>query len=240
MTFRMKLAALGVASLMAFTPALTPVASAITVFDPTNYAQNILQASRALEEIHNQIQQIEQQAHMLAQNPLQLSPELSQSVSKARELFSAAQGLSFEVNQLSGQLKTLYPNTFADFNLADVGSHTAQWLSEDRAAVTRAMQAEAQAANNLQVTQTQIDRALQSSGAAQGQTGAVQASNQLLGVQASQLAQIQTLLMAQSRALNDERMERIAREQRAGEIMTRAFPGQSSASFTPARSAFEH
>jgi type IV secretion system protein TrbJ len=36
-----------------------PQARAITVFDPTNLAQNLLQATRALEQINNQIRQIE-------------------------------------------------------------------------------------------------------------------------------------------------------------------------------------
>ena len=90
-------------------------APALTVIDPTNLAQNILQASRALEQINNQIREIEQQASMLARNPLQLSPELSQSIEQARQLFAAAQGLTFQVNQMSEQLHTLYPDTWANF-----------------------------------------------------------------------------------------------------------------------------
>ncbi|MFZ2028824.1 MAG: P-type conjugative transfer protein TrbJ [Vitreimonas sp.] len=218
----------------------TPPASGITVIDPTNLAQNVLQATRSLEQIHNQIQQIEQQAQMLAQNPLQLSPELQQSISNARQLFSQAQGLAFEVDHLSDQMKVLYPDTWRDFNLGEIGQRSDQWLAEDRAALERTMQAEAQAAQSLGGTQGRISQALQSSNGAQGQTSAVQASNQLLGIQATQLAQIQALLVAQSRALSDEHMERVAREQRAQEIMRRAFPTESNASLTPARSAFEH
>jgi conjugal transfer/entry exclusion protein len=60
----------------------------------------------------------------------------------------------------------------------------------------------------------------------------------LLGINAAQLAEIHTLLVAQSRALTTERMERVAREQRAQEIQRRAFPGRSDAALTPARNAF--
>jgi P-type conjugative transfer protein TrbJ len=213
-------------------------AQAMTVFDPTNYAQNILQASRALDQIHNQIQQIEQQAQMLAQNPLQLSPQLTQSISDARQLFSTAQGLTFEVDHLSDQLKTLYPDTWSNFDLGQVGAKSDQWLQEDRAALDTAIHAQAQATAALTSTQGQVDRALQSSTVAQGETGAVQASNQLLGIQTAQLAQIQSLLLAQSRMLSDERLEQVARAQRAEAIRAQAFPGNSSPSFTPARSAF--
>ena len=83
-----------------------------------------------------------------------------------------------------------------------------------------------------------IDKALKSSADADGQTGATQASNQLLGINASQLAQIQSLLAAQSRALTTERLERVAREQRAQEIQRRAFPAEAGASGAPARSSF--
>ena len=99
-------------------------ASAMTVYDPTNYAQNLLQAARALEQIHNQIQQIEQQARMLTKNPLQLSPELSESIGAARELFDAAKGIAFEMDRVSDDLRTLYPETWDDFELDQIGART--------------------------------------------------------------------------------------------------------------------
>ena len=94
------------------------------------------------------------------------------------------------------------------------------------------------AAASIERSQGAIDRALQSSGASEGQTGAIQAGNQLLGIQASQLAEIHALLIAQGRALETERMERLAREERAGEIRRRAFPTETSETLTPARTAF--
>lgn len=100
------------------------------------------------------------------------------------------------------------------------------------------MRAEAQAAAAIETQQGRIEQALSSSAGAQGQTGAVQASNQLLGINASQLAQIQALLVAQSRALTTERLERVAQQQRALEVQRRAFPGQYGQTLTPARTAF--
>jgi P-type conjugative transfer protein TrbJ len=226
---------------LAFVLTFSPTPStAITVFDPTNYAQNILQATRALEQINNQIRGIEQQAQMLTRNPLQLSPELQQSITQARQLFSAAQGLTFQVNQMSQQLHQLYPETWANFDLSQVGDRTQQWLSQDRTAIENSMQAEARAAQSIQDMQGRIDQALQSSTNAEGQTGVGQATNQLLGINAAQLAEIHTLLIAQGRALETERLDRIAREQRAAEIQRQAFPTQSSASLDPSRSAFNN
>lgn len=214
-------------------------ARAITVFDPTNLAQNLLQATRALEQINNQIRQIEQATAMLRTNPLQLSPELSQSIGDARQLFSAAQGLAFQVDQLSDDLRSLYPETWENFDLEDVVSQSDRWMAESRAALERAMAAEARAAQSIERTQGSIERALQSSAGSEGQTGAIQAGNQLLGIQATQLAEIHALLIAQGRALETERLERIAREERAREIQRRAFPTQTDQAPNAARSAFE-
>ncbi len=228
------------AGLTALALVLAPAsrAHAITVFDPTNLAQNLLQATRALEQINNQIRQIEQAAAMLRTNPLQLSPELSQSIGEARRLFSAAQGLAFQVDQLSDDLRTLYPETWEEFDLEDIVGQSDRWMAESRAALERAMAAEARAAASIERTQGAIDRALQSSGSSEGQTGAIQAGNQLLGIQASQLTEIHALLIAQGRALETERLERIAREERAREIQRRAFPTERAGDLTPARTAF--
>lgn len=217
----------------------TPARAQMTVIDPTNLAQNLLQATRALAQINNQIRQIEQATAMLRQNPLQLSPELSQSIDEARSLFRSAQGIAFEVDQLGENLRQLYPETWEEFDLEDIIGQSDRWMDESRASFERAMEAEARAAESIERTRGRINSAMQSSSSAEGQTGAIQASNQLLGIQASQLAEIHALLIAQGRALETERMERLAREERAREIQRRTFPTESTATTNPARSAFE-
>jgi len=218
--------------------AAPPARAQWVVVDPANLAQSILQVTNMIEQISNQVRQIEQAAAMLQQNPLQLSPELSQSVSDARELFAAAQGLAFQAERIGEDLRTLYPETWERYDLEEVLAQSDQWMAQSRASVQRAMEAEARAVRALEQTQGRIDRALSSSSSAEGQTGAIQAGNQLLGIQASQLAEIQALLIAQGRALETERMERLAREERAGEIRRRAFPTEVTRTTTPVRTAF--
>jgi P-type conjugative transfer protein TrbJ len=209
----------------------------MTVIDPTNLAQNVVQAARALEQINNQIRQIEQQAQMLARSPLQLSGELGQSLEQARALFDAARGVAFEAEEVGASLRELYPETFEAFELDAVLQRSDTWLEASRDSLELAMRAEAGAVASVRDARGRIDAALGASAGAEGQTGAAQAGNQLLGVTATQLAEIQTLLAAQGRALATERMERIAREQRASEIRRRAFPAARRTT-QPARSAF--
>ena len=46
-------------------PFLVTPAHALIVFDPSNYAQNVLTAARALQQINNQITSLQNQAQML-------------------------------------------------------------------------------------------------------------------------------------------------------------------------------
>ncbi|MCC6789082.1 MAG: P-type conjugative transfer protein TrbJ [Hyphomonadaceae bacterium] len=218
--------------------AVGPAQAQLPVIDPANLAQSVIQAAHALEQIHNQVQQIEQQARMLARNPLQLSPELTASIQRARSLFDTAQGIAFDVRRVGEDIRTLYPDTWENFNLRDIVSRSDQWIAEDRRALERAMRAEANAAEAVETSRGRIDSALSASSGAEGQTGAVQAGNQLLGIQATQLAEIQALLAAQSRALTTERLQRAAQEARGREIQRRAFPTESTGDLPPARTAF--
>lgn len=218
----------------------SPASAQMHVIDPSVLAQSIRQVAHMVEQIRNQVRQVEQAAAMLRQNPLQLSPELSQSITEARALFETAQGLAFEANRIGEDIRTLYPETWEDFDLDQVLGQSDQWLAQSRASVQRAMEAEARAVQSIERTQGRIDRALTSSSDAEGQTGAIQAGNQLLGIQASQLAEIEALLIAQGRALQTERMERIAREERAREVQRRAFPTERTTAPRPAQSAFEN
>ena len=161
------------------------------------------------------------------------------SIAEARDLFETARGIAFEVDRIGDDIRELYPETWEEFDLDEIMARSDRWLEESRQSVERAMQAEARAARSIEQARGHIDRALQSSSGAEGQTGAIQAGNQLLGVTAGQLAEIHALLVAQGRALETERMERLAREERGREIQRRAFPTETTAT-APARSAFEN
>jgi P-type conjugative transfer protein TrbJ len=45
--------------------AASPAASQMVVYDPSNYAQNVLQAARALQQINNQATSLQNQTRML-------------------------------------------------------------------------------------------------------------------------------------------------------------------------------
>jgi P-type conjugative transfer protein TrbJ len=229
------LLALGVAFLAA---PIAPASAQIPVIDPANLAQSIIQAAHMVEQISNQVQQIRNQAQMLARNPLQLSPELSRSIDEARTLFSTAEGIAFDIRRIGADLQSLYPETWESYDLAGVLRQSDRWIAQSRTSLQTAMEMEARAAQSIGQSRERIATALGSSVGAEGQTSAIQAGNQLLGIQATQLTEIHALLIAQGRALEAERMERLAREERAGEIRRRAFPSARQPAPPPARTAF--
>lgn len=99
-------------------PPWAPRAEALDlVYDPTNHVENVLQAARALEQINNQLTSLANEARMLSQLNLQLAPELSQSIGAARQLLQQAQGIRQNLNTITQDMRTLYPEDMRGLDL---------------------------------------------------------------------------------------------------------------------------
>ena len=53
------------AAFISISAPISPASAQWIVFDPTNYSQSVLTAARALEQVNNQIQSLENEAKML-------------------------------------------------------------------------------------------------------------------------------------------------------------------------------
>ena len=53
----------------------TPAGAQLTVYDPTNYASNVMQAARALEQINNQVRGLQNQALSLTNQARNLAQD---------------------------------------------------------------------------------------------------------------------------------------------------------------------
>jgi len=229
-----------VAALMIAAPFAQPVwCQGMLVHDPANMAQNVLQAARALQQVNNQIKQLDNEMRMLKGLDLQLAPEVRQSIASARELFSQAQAIRYNLKTIAADVKALYPEDYRDLRVEEMLKKSDLWIAQSRTSLQSVLEQEARAAAGLESAQESAGKALEASGGAQGQTSAIQASNQILGVLSQQLAEMQALQIAQSRALTEEKLERAAREARALEIQRKSFPkSRTGAVAPPARSAF--
>ncbi|GAM97344.1 conjugative transfer protein TrbJ [alpha proteobacterium U9-1i] len=222
----------------AIAPGFTAPAAAEIVYDPTNHVENVLQAARALEQINNQLTSLANEARMLSQLNLQLSPELSQSIGAARQLLEQARGIRQNLTTITSDMQALYPNDMRGLDLDSLLRQSDRWVDQSRDSVETLMQASAASTGQLGDAQSTMNRALTASASAQGQTSAIQASTQALGVLSAQIAQLQQLQAAEARALASERLEQLAREQRAREVRRQAFPTQVSSDAPPAQPRF--
>ena len=92
-----------------------PASAQLTVFDPSNYSQNVLTAARALQQINNQITSLQNEAQMLINQARNLASlpyssllHLQQSVGRTQQLLAQAQGIAFDVQQIDQAFSTTY------------------------------------------------------------------------------------------------------------------------------------
>lgn len=214
----------------------SPASAQMTVFDPTNYAQNLLSATRALAQINNQIKSLQNEATMLTNMAKNLSridfPEfqqLNQTMQQIDQLMGQAQGIDFKIDGLDSQFRKLFPQSFdsALTSNARVVEARAR-LDTAMAAFRQTMGVQSQVVGNVRADAQALSAIIAKSQGAEGALAAQQATNQLLALTAKQQFQIQNLMAAQYRAEAIEQARRVQAESDAKAATTK-FLGSGSA-----------
>lgn len=177
------------------------------VYDPTNYAQNVLTAARSLQQINNQIQQIQNQATSLineARNltslPFSSLQQLQQQVQRTQQLLSEAQRITYDVQDIQQAFNGRYKGAALTGDHAQmVANANARW-EDSVGAFQDALQVQAGVVGNIEGTRTTMDSLVSASQSATGALQAAQAGNQLLALQSQQLADLTAAVAAQGRA----------------------------------------
>ena len=186
----------------------TPARAQLTVFDPSNYSQNILTAARTLQQINNQIQMLQNQAQSLINQAKNLTtvsfPELTQlqqTIQKIDQLMAQASNIQFRVTGLNQQYQALYPTSFnaaLTNNQHVVDARTR--LATSMAAYQQTMTVQAQVVENIAADEATLSSLVARSQGAQGALQVQQTTNQLLALVAKQQFQIEHMMAAQYRA----------------------------------------
>jgi P-type conjugative transfer protein TrbJ len=231
MIVRRSRAALLAASILSLPAALSPVfvqpaAAQWVVYDPTNYVQNVLTAARSLQQINNQITALQNQAQglinqarNLASLPFSSLQQLQQSVQRTQQLLAQAQSIAFDVQQIDRAFQTTYGNASLSATDQQLVSQARERWQNTVGGLQDAMRVQAGVVGNIDTNRTQMSALI---GQSQGATGALQASqagNQLLALQAQQLADLTAVVAANGRAQSLQSAEQAAaaeqgREQR--------------------------
>lgn len=213
----------------------SPASAQFTVFDPNNYAQNLLTAARSLAQINNQIQSLQNEATMIANQAKNQSridfPQLQQLTSKLQQidqLMSRAQAINFNAGNIEGEYQRLFPPSSSSSALV---SNARAQLDASVTAFRQTMSVQAQVASNVQADGATLTALVDKSQSAEGALQVSQATNQLLALVAKQQLQIQSLMAAQYRTDTLEAARRVQAESDARAATTR-FLGTGTA-YTP-------
>ncbi|WP_066798536.1 P-type conjugative transfer protein TrbJ [Sphingomonas soli] len=198
------------------------------VYDPTNYSQNVLTAARTLEQINNQIKSLQNEAQSLindaknlASLPTSALAELQSQVRATQQLLSNAQRIAYSVQSIDEAFTKRYrgaPMSATDKALVD--NARGRW-EDTVAGLEDALKVQAGVVGNIEGSREAMDRIIGSSQSASGALQAAQAGNQLLALQARQLADLTAVVAAQGRAQALESAQRAAAQDQAREQLRR-------------------
>jgi type IV secretion system protein TrbJ len=108
------------AGIAALALANAPTRAQWVVFDPTNYAQNVLTAARELQQVNNEIQSLQNQATSLinqaknlASLPYSSLTQLQQSINQTEQLLTQAQRIAYSVTAVNQAFTQTYPQAYS-------------------------------------------------------------------------------------------------------------------------------
>ena len=193
---------------VAFSPVfVTPAAAQWVVYDPTNYVQNVLSATRALEQINNQIQSLQNEAQMLinqarnlASLPYSSLQQLQQSVQRTQALLGQAQRIAFDVQQIDQAFQSQYGNISLSTSDQRLVSDARSRWQNTVGGLQDALRVQAGVVGNIDTNRAEMAALVGQSQGATGALQATQAGNQLLALQAQQLADLVAVVAANGRA----------------------------------------
>ncbi|HEY1145410.1 MAG TPA: P-type conjugative transfer protein TrbJ [Allosphingosinicella sp.] len=228
---------LGGALILTVAPALP--ARAVPVFDATNYAQNLLIASRSLDQISNQIRSLQNETAMLSHMATNLEridfPQfegLQQRLREIDRLMDKAKGIAFRVDGLDARFDALFPDVAGPARGSDeqLGEARAR-VEESLGAFRHTMDVQSQIVETIRKDAEALSAIVARSQGAAGALQAAQATNQLLALAAKQQFQLQQLMAAQFRSEAIEQTRRL-QQSREARAAARRFLGQGRA-YTP-------
>ena len=177
------------------------------VYDPSNYAQNVLTAARTLEQINNQIQSLQNEAQMLINQARNLASlphsslqQLLQNVQRTQQLLGQAQNLAFEVGQIDQAFQSQYGNVSLSATDAQLVADARGRWENTVGGLQDAMRVQAGGVGNIDSNRAEMAALVGQSQGATGALQATQAGNQLLALQSQQLSDLIAVISANGRA----------------------------------------
>ena len=227
---RFRAALLAGAAALMIAAAGTPARAQWIVFDPTNYAQNVMTAARELQQVNNEIQMLENQAtsllnqaRNLASLPYSSLASLQQQILQTQQLLSQAQRIGYSVSTIDQAFAETYPQAYSSSTSSQqlLADAQARWQNA-LAGFQDAMRVQAGVVTNLDNTHAQISALVSSSQSATGALQAAQSGNQLVALQTTQLSDLTAIMASIARAQSLDAARRLETQAQA-QAQTKAF-----------------
>ena len=184
-----------------------PSQAQLTVFDPTNYAKNVLTAARELRQVNNQIQQIENQtqglinqAKNLASLPYSLVSTITGQIQRTEQLLAQAQRIAYSVTTINQAFTTSYGAVNLNLTQQQMIANAQSRWQTSVAGLEDAMKTQATVVGNIATNRTTVTSLGASSQSATGNLQAAQINNQRLVQNSQQLSDLIALESANGRA----------------------------------------
>ena len=187
-----------------------PASAQLTVYDPANHVQNVLQAVRALQQIDQQIEQLTHEIEMLenmSRNLETLPVNVAEAIildriHRIEELMRKAEGIGYGVDEVAREYEAVYPETYGEKPPRQeilVEDARARWR-QSRTAYRDTLTTVAAALEDNQTDATAIAGLIEQSQGAAGNLQVLQAGNQIEAMSAQQLMQMEAMMAAHYRA----------------------------------------
>jgi P-type conjugative transfer protein TrbJ len=234
----LRAAAAALALTLAASPlAATPAAAQLTVFDPSTYAQTLLTAARALQQINNQLTMLNNQTQMLANQarnlaslPTSTLTQLQSAITRTQTLLGQAQNIAFDVQAVESAYAANYGQAPASASSAALMAQAQTRWQTSVGAFEDSLKVQAGAVGNLPTNAASLSALVSASQSASGALQAAQAGNQLLALEAQELSDLVAVLAAKGRADALEQA-RAASAESQGQAQYQAFRALSG--YTP-------
>lgn len=198
------------------------------VYDPSNYAQNLLTAVRTLTMINNQVKQLTNDAQMIVNQvknltslPYTARAALNTRLAEIDALIKSAKSLAYDVAAIDAAFKSLYPEDYAAFTNAAMAADARKHWEEASRALHDAVLMQAKITETIAADLSTLDEIVMQSESAIGDLQVSQAANQLLALQAKQSMQTAELLAVNARADALDRARQLQMEERARVLRAR-------------------
>lgn len=178
------------------------------VFDPHNYAQNVLTAARSLQQITNQIQSLQNEATMITNMARNLSHlnvsslgAITSDLQQIDMLMNQAQGIGFQI----ATADSLFQQHFGSIGgssatIPQIASDAHIRWQDAMSGFRQTMQVQSQIVQTVQSDSAKLQQLVTASQGAEGNLQVQQAGNQLASLAIKQQMQLQSLMAAQYRA----------------------------------------